>query len=75
MEKNLPHIKILQPHRAYEFTSVGAGGGSGSRLPQRDREEHGRRIMRELKRAGLGRTCFLSYFWFVNDGIGFIVHK
>ena len=50
MERNLPHIKVLQPTDTLKFTTTQSGFG-GSNFPQRDRVAHGQQIKQKLEQA------------------------
>ena len=50
MERNLPHIKMLQPPVTEKFTSIGSGGRDPI-FPSRNRNSHGQQIKQKLNQV------------------------
>lgn len=50
MERNLPHIKVLQPTDTIKFTTTQSGGSAPS-FPPRNRATHGQQIKQKLEQA------------------------
>ena len=50
MERNLPHIKVLQPTDTIKFTTP-QSGGRALNFPRRSRASHGEQIKRKLEQA------------------------